>query len=173
MALCWHAASTSSYRQILVSGFQDLFVKRASRSKPQPPRKLIYARTGPQAACTGILVRVVIFAQISWNQSQTGRLLFMVCCSPPLSSLTLLYRTRKTYSSKEDRTWIRSSSIEFKNPCRHLLFSFCLFVVVVDNIFHLDVHYVCMLVQRFEPEGRRLPEASPTLPLKRFQCSSD
>ena len=24
-------------------------------------------------------------------------------------------------------------------------------VVVVDNIFHVDVHYVCMLVQRFEP----------------------
>ena len=23
------------------------------------------------------------------------------------------------------------------------------------NIFHLDVHYVCMLVQRFEPQGRR------------------
>ena len=25
----------------------------------------------------------------------------------------------------------------------------------LDNIFHLDVHYVCMLVQRFEPQGRR------------------
>ena len=24
-----------------------------------------------------------------------------------------------------------------------------------DNIFHLDVHYVCLLVQRFEPQGRR------------------
>ena len=24
-----------------------------------------------------------------------------------------------------------------------------------DNIFHLDVHHVCMLVQRFEPQGRR------------------
>ena len=24
-----------------------------------------------------------------------------------------------------------------------------------DNIFHLDVHYVCMLVQLFEPQGRR------------------
>ena len=23
-----------------------------------------------------------------------------------------------------------------------------------DNIFHLDVHYVCMLVQHFEPQGR-------------------
>ena len=23
------------------------------------------------------------------------------------------------------------------------------------NIFHLDVHYVCMLVQRFESQGRR------------------
>ena len=23
------------------------------------------------------------------------------------------------------------------------------------NIFHLDVHYVCMLVQSFEPQGRR------------------
>ena len=25
----------------------------------------------------------------------------------------------------------------------------------LDNIFHLNVHYVCMLVQRFEPQGRR------------------
>ena len=25
----------------------------------------------------------------------------------------------------------------------------------MDNIFHLDVHYVCMLVQHFEPQGRR------------------
>ena len=25
----------------------------------------------------------------------------------------------------------------------------------MDNIFHLDVHYVCMLVQCFEPQGRR------------------
>ena len=24
-----------------------------------------------------------------------------------------------------------------------------------DKIFHLDVHYVCVLVQRFEPQGRR------------------
>ena len=24
----------------------------------------------------------------------------------------------------------------------------------MDNIFHLDVHYVCMLVQRLEPQGR-------------------
>ena len=24
-----------------------------------------------------------------------------------------------------------------------------------DNLFYLDVHYVCMLVQRFEPQGRR------------------
>ena len=23
-----------------------------------------------------------------------------------------------------------------------------------DNILHLDVHYACMLVQRFEPQGR-------------------
>ena len=27
--------------------------------------------------------------------------------------------------------------------------------IFFDNIFHLDVHYVCMLVQRFEPQGRR------------------
>ena len=27
--------------------------------------------------------------------------------------------------------------------------------IFLDNIFHLDVHYVCMLVQRFEPQGRR------------------
>ena len=24
-----------------------------------------------------------------------------------------------------------------------------------NKIFHLDIHYVCMLVQRFEPQGRR------------------
>ena len=28
-------------------------------------------------------------------------------------------------------------------------------LIFLDNIFHLDVHYVCMLVQRFEPKGRR------------------
>ena len=38
------------------------------------------------------------------------------------------------------------SSIVFKNPCRYLL--------LLDNIFHLDVHYVCMLVQCFETQGR-------------------
>ena len=27
-------------------------------------------------------------------------------------------------------------------------------VIYLDNIFHLSVHYVCMLVQRFEPQGR-------------------
>ena len=42
------------------------------------------------------------------------------------------------------------SSIVFKNP----LGTFCSFSFF-DNIFHLDVHYVCMLVQRFEPHGRR------------------
>ena len=26
----------------------------------------------------------------------------------------------------------------------------------LDNIFYLDVHYVCMLVQRFEPQGSAL-----------------
>ena len=26
--------------------------------------------------------------------------------------------------------------------------------IFLDNIFHLDVHYVCTLVQRFEPQGR-------------------
>ena len=41
------------------------------------------------------------------------------------------------------------SSILFKNPCRYL------FLFFSDNIFHLDVHYVYMLVQRFEPQGRR------------------
>ena len=41
---------------------------------------------------------------------------------------------------------------------------FVVVVVVVvflcDNIFHLDVHYVCytMLVQRFEPQGRRFTD---------------
>ena len=39
------------------------------------------------------------------------------------------------------------SSIVFKKNCWYLLFLY--------NIFHLDVHYVCMLVQRFEPQGRR------------------
>ena len=29
------------------------------------------------------------------------------------------------------------------------------FFFFFNNIFHLDVHYVCMLVQRFEPQGRR------------------
>ena len=28
-------------------------------------------------------------------------------------------------------------------------------LLLFDNIFHLDVHYVCMLVQCFEPQGRR------------------
>ena len=42
-----------------------------------------------------------------------------------------------------------TQDIVFKNPCRYLFSSF------FDNIFHLDVHYVCMLVQRFEPQGRR------------------
>ena len=39
------------------------------------------------------------------------------------------------------------SGIVFKNPIAFLFF--------LDNIFHLDVHYVCMLVKRFEPKGRR------------------
>ena len=40
--------------------------------------------------------------------------------------------------------------------CVHLLHSYAwtLFLFIY-NIFHLDVHYVCMLVQRFEPQGRR------------------
>ena len=35
--------------------------------------------------------------------------------------------------------------------------NFVVVVVVADNVFHLDVHYVCytMLVQHFEPQGRR------------------
>ena len=28
------------------------------------------------------------------------------------------------------------------------------FLFLGGSIFHLDVHYVCMLVQRFEPQGR-------------------
>ena len=41
--------------------------------------------------------------------------------------------------------------------CVHLLHSYTwtLFFFFFYNIFHLDVHYVCMLVQRFEPQGRR------------------
>ena len=34
--------------------------------------------------------------------------------------------------------------------------SFLSFFPFLDNIFHLDVNYVCILVQRFEPQGRRL-----------------
>ena len=30
-----------------------------------------------------------------------------------------------------------------------------IFLFFGDNIFHLGVHYVCMLVQCFEPQGRR------------------
>ena len=30
-----------------------------------------------------------------------------------------------------------------------------IYTYFLDNIFHLDVHYVCMLVQHFEPQGRR------------------
>ena len=38
-----------------------------------------------------------------------------------------------------------------------LFFSFLALYFMADNIFHLDVHYVCytMLVQRFEPQGRQ------------------
>ena len=42
--------------------------------------------------------------------------------------------------------WV--SSIVFKTLVDILFFFFY-------NIFHLDVHYVCMLVQRFQPQGRR------------------
>ena len=40
------------------------------------------------------------------------------------------------------------SSIVFKNLCQY-------FLLFLDNIFHLNVHYVCMVVQCFEPQGRR------------------
>ena len=41
--------------------------------------------------------------------------------------------------------------------CRVLLSIYTYFYIKknCDNIFHLDVRYVCMLVQRFEPQGRR------------------
>ena len=37
------------------------------------------------------------------------------------------------------------------NTCRYIK----TFFVFLDNILHLDVHYVCLLVQHFEPQGRR------------------
>ena len=36
-----------------------------------------------------------------------------------------------------------------------LFFFFFFSFFKLDNNFHLDVHYVCMPVQRFEPQGRR------------------
>ena len=38
-----------------------------------------------------------------------------------------------------------------------LCVSFFFVLFLADDIFHLDVHYVCytVLVQRFEPQGRR------------------
>ena len=38
-----------------------------------------------------------------------------------------------------------------------LFFIFFIYIFIADNIFNLDVHYVCytMRVQRFEPQGRR------------------
>ena len=47
--------------------------------------------------------------------------------------------------------------------CVHLLHNmleplvdiYFFFFLLFDNIFHLDVHYVCMPVQRCEPQGRR------------------
>ena len=39
--------------------------------------------------------------------------------------------------------------------CIIMLEHLSIYTFFFDNIFHLDVHYVCMLVQRFEPQGRR------------------
>ena len=36
-----------------------------------------------------------------------------------------------------------------------ILTAISFFFFFLDTIFHLDVHYVCTLVQRFEPQGRR------------------
>ena len=48
-----------------------------------------------------------------------------------------------------------------------------------DTIFHLDVHYVCMLVQRFELQGRRSLQISIIIIIsyvillcRRGRCSS-
>ena len=35
------------------------------------------------------------------------------------------------------------------------IFYYYYYLFIFDTVFHLDVHYVCMLVQRFEPQGRR------------------
>ena len=34
------------------------------------------------------------------------------------------------------------------------IYTFIFFIFWGGSIFHLDVHYVCVLVQRFEPQGR-------------------
>ena len=39
--------------------------------------------------------------------------------------------------------------------CLETLVNIFFVCFVFDSICHLDVHYVCMLVQRFEPHGRR------------------
>ena len=38
--------------------------------------------------------------------------------------------------------------------CQHYVLAFCL---IADKVYHLDIHCMCyiMLVQRFEPQGRR------------------
>ena len=36
-----------------------------------------------------------------------------------------------------------------------IIMNTCRYIYIFCNIFHLDVHYVCMLVQRFELQGRR------------------
>ena len=61
--------------------------------------------------------------------------------------------------------WLKAhGAVRWFNTCRYVGFFVGFFFFFffffrggggVDNIFHLDVHYVCMLIQRFEPQGRR------------------
>ena len=58
-------------------------------------------------------------------------------------------------------------SYEYVHACVCVCVYVCIFCIIMlehlsiypsfflDNIFHLDVHYVCMFVQHFEPQGRR------------------
>ena len=48
------------------------------------------------------------------------------------------------------------------------------FLSFFDNIFHLDVHYVFMLVQCFEPQGRRFTNFHYyyILTLLHFHCNA-
>ena len=77
--------------------------------------------------------------------------------------------TYKEHNNKSDKANSRhfSQNISVKPHCPSLLYSVCVCVCILQlyvplfykknfyYIFHLNVHYVCMLFQRFEPQGRR------------------